>query len=790
MSSVWAHLRGSIADIVPALFVVVGLVAAVTPLRAGFFEGAPYEAAALVSIVAVVVAAAGARSLPTAVNLVVGLVAGTLVLMVVLAAPPSVVGAPGDPGPIQVWRDVATGWSNLLAAPVPIEMSAQLLALPLALCWAAAYLSVVLVRSVPFSMVSALPLIVATVVLLLVGPSSLSVIAGGVIAASILAHVAVRAARAGIQADVEPVDEPGATTAVSLWRFALRSFAFVGVPALAVATLAGAGLAFVAAGDPVRTDLHDPAGIQVRDELTPLSRLRGQLLRQSADQLFTIQFDGASSLDPSELDRVRVATLEQYDGALWTSTGVFVPVVRRVRAPDQTDRPTVEVDAEVVLNPEYESSYLPITGHLRLVDGEALGLNEGSDTLVTGLEPGSSLTVSFTAAIPTGPRPTDIGRAEPPIGAGDARNLSDLTIPPSFDEFEAELVADVSDPVERLFALEGAMRSEENFGYSFDEAYSGHSLPLLATYLSREPIGGFDLARQGYGEQGAAAFTLLARRLNIPARVAVGYLLPNPQAAINGDPIQVTTDDAHAWTEVFLDGEWVTFDPTNRELDASVELDPSVVTPDDDAATEEGEIVRPPPPPPPEPETSSFPWRPILVALGVLVLVFAARIAKFIRRRLRHRGPPARQVVGAWRELRDRLRDLGVPVTSSSTPRDVAGVIADQHVLANEPERFAQIHDIALFSPYEPDAELASEAWASSTRLARVASSSRPMGRRLLGGLDPRSLRPPPRGRPTERTAEDDDVPRRGPVDDVASPEVDRPSAEDDDETVMMEVSS
>lgn len=66
-------------------------------------------------------------------------------------------------------------------------------------------------------------------------------------------------------------------------------------------------------------------------------------------------------------------------------------------------------------------------------------------------------------------------------------------------------------------------------------------------------------AKVGYCEQYASAMGILARAAGLPARVAIGYTA----GFQSGDYRSITTQDAHAWVEVFFPGEgWVTFDPT------------------------------------------------------------------------------------------------------------------------------------------------------------------------------------------------------------------------------------
>ncbi|GLZ29777.1 hypothetical protein Lesp02_19670 [Lentzea sp. NBRC 105346] len=63
----------------------------------------------------------------------------------------------------------------------------------------------------------------------------------------------------------------------------------------------------------------------------------------------------------------------------------------------------------------------------------------------------------------------------------------------------------------------------------------------------------------GYCEQYASAMAVLARQVGMPARVALGFTA----GYVDGDQRVITSEDAHAWVEIFFAGYgWVTFDPT------------------------------------------------------------------------------------------------------------------------------------------------------------------------------------------------------------------------------------
>ena len=80
--------------------------------------------------------------------------------------------------------------------------------------------------------------------------------------------------------------------------------------------------------------------------------------------------------------------------------------------------------------------------------------------------------------------------------------------------------------------------------------------------FGQNSIDGFLLkSRQGYCEHYAASFVFLMRAAGVPARVVAGYL--GGELNPFEDYISVRQMDAHAWSEVWLEGRgWVRYDPT------------------------------------------------------------------------------------------------------------------------------------------------------------------------------------------------------------------------------------
>lgn len=68
-------------------------------------------------------------------------------------------------------------------------------------------------------------------------------------------------------------------------------------------------------------------------------------------------------------------------------------------------------------------------------------------------------------------------------------------------------------------------------------------------------------SRQGFCEHYASSFVMLMRYVGIPARIVVGY--QGGQLSLDGETWEVRQLDAHAWAEVYLNNQWVRYDPTS-----------------------------------------------------------------------------------------------------------------------------------------------------------------------------------------------------------------------------------
>lgn len=256
-------------------------------------------------------------------------------------------------------------------------------------------------------------------------------------------------------------------------------------------------------------------------------------------------------VDGEPVEYLRGAVLDRYELRVWSSTQSSNLVVVPAATPE--DQSTTHI----------ELSRAALTGHTPdprwFVPHDACNLHTPSGQVAIdplgGLHPdppNNAREVSFarpghgtcTAALPLSavPNPNDLGVAGKI--RGDLRTIA------------REWTRDATTPRE---ALEAIARELARYPYSLDDRLESHVDPVLEFLQTRHG---------GHCELFASAMALLARTLEIPTRLAVGYHVDevNP---ITGMSV-VRDRNAHTWVEAWVDGSWQTFDPTpSVELQAS-----------------------------------------------------------------------------------------------------------------------------------------------------------------------------------------------------------------------------
>ncbi|WP_448623864.1 transglutaminase family protein [Geodermatophilus sp. URMC 64] len=428
------------------------------------------------------------------------------------------------------------------------------------------------------------------------------------------------------------------------------------------------------------------SGSSTGTSLDPVAELRGELTLPEAINLLRVD---ASVEDPGYL---RVVSLDQYDGdegwSLSNLDGEQSIADDDRLAPLPDGEPGRQMTATIT-SVGHSDRFLPLLTSPLTVSVAGDGDRNWRFDPATGTVFGRNVTTAGLTYRVTArqPQPSAELLAQSPAlprnNPVQARYTDLPLLNPTVVDLVRQLTADAVTPYERVRAIHAFLTDRSNgFVYSLSTA-PGTSGDDLADFLR---------LRRGYCEQYAGAMAVMVRSAGVPARVALGY---TPGSA-NGDGTRViTSDDAHAWVEVYFAGlGWVPFDPTPISVDRRVELPwaPRADTPQpsDPAASASAPLPSAPAAPTREldrddqfvplnlPQEQTAPWlRPVLIGGGVAVLVLALLATPAVLRALQRRrrladGAPA----ALWDELAATARDLGVPLHPAQTPRQTARQLA------------------------------------------------------------------------------------------------------------------
>lgn len=508
------------------------------------------------------------------------------------------------------------------------------------------------------------------------------------------------------------------------------------------------------------------------DYTSPLAQFRGYVKDEADTTLLTV--DGAR---PGE--RVTLAAMDEYDREVYLVAGG-----------DDKDSPSgaflrtaadVDLDGEVpgtrtatFTMGTYDRVWMPSLGtrttrvsprgegSARIA--ENLYRNASSGTLVdrAGLHEGDAYSVTYVPY--SDPTPAQRDRLR--FGEIDLPPLPPLD--PKVRARAQEWMGDARTDYGRMQNLTAHIKSTAAFTHGLEgetTSAPGHSEFRLLSMLEDVGFDEDDPAASPTGligdqEQLATLTAVLARSAGIPARVVMGFTVPDGEG-----PVSVTGDDVTAWVEVYFQGRgWVRFDPTPED-------DKNLTQPEEVEVDQPKPQVAQPPPPPVEPprlppamtgdagdrpdpvEPPLSTWTLIGLAVAVPLLVVAVVLGAIVgvkalrRRRRRLRGMAHERIGGGWSEILDRSTDLGHAPPRRATRQEIAADLGAAFPTADLP-LLARRADQGVFGPEDMAPEAVEEYW------DRVAASRRAMGgdrsrfRRFLAAISLRSLRP---GRYTRR---------------------------------------
>ncbi|KUO22985.1 transglutaminase family protein [Streptomyces dysideae] len=516
----------------------------------------------------------------------------------------------------------------------------------------------------------------------------------------------------------------------------------IGVVALGIALAVPLALPAMNGG------LLDPAGTGVGggggsggtiSAVNPLVSLRDNLNTDEDREVMSLR---TTTDDISNL-YLRIVSLDDFDGTTWK------PSRRNIVAVPEGEFPTpiglgadvrrTEFDTRISAADWYAQDWLPMPYPPSGVNIEGNWRYEPLGMTLVGDHDQNTRGATYTVrSLDVRPTAEQLSSApEPPAAL--KREYTDL--PDSLPAVVASTAREITDGATTHY--EQAVKLQEYFavtgGFQYDtDVQVGRDSQAVARFLRD---------KQGFCVHFSFAMAAMARSLDIPARVAVGFAPGTPQ----GDQtVSVGLRDAHAWPELYFEGVgWTRFEPTpTRGSVPSYTLPdtpgsalPSPVQPSQSASTAPSAA-------PSASESCTAQQRRldgcasespqaalttggggpkwyvvlawVLGGLAALAIPLAPMLLRLRTRALRlgahgrTEADAARHTLAVWQELTDMAWDFGIAPDDSQTPRKAAARIVRLGRL--DPAAAAAVHRVAdaveqvLYAPRpQPAAGLAED---------------------------------------------------------------------------------
>ena len=501
---------------------------------------------------------------------------------------------------------------------------------------------------------------------------------------------------------------------------------------------------------------------------SPLIDMKPQLQVDPPVQVFTVKAQGGTGA------YWRLTSLESFDGRQWSHNASYESVDGDLNFGVGAGVPTAGLDQTYNItnldrfwaDSDTQRFWLPAAYAPVEFDVGDIRADSASGSVITKEESATGLSYSVHSERP---QPTDAqlqaATAAPPESVNAYLALPEL--PERIVTLANDITTGAVTPYDKAKAIESYLLT---FTYN-EDVQMNHSTNYLEQFL-------FDV-QEGYCEQFAAAYAVLGRVVGLPTRVAVGFTPGEYDDATQ--TYTVTTDNAHAWPEVYFDGiGWIAFEPTPRTDEGGPDGGITPPPPEDETAAPtttttvppaEGETPPPPPPPPdnapstttttsaeqqtpPPPDQDDVPptssgrnWTPFLVLLATAGIfaayIFGVPALKKRRRAQRLNAPDMRdRVSGAWDEVSDRLLERNITRPKTLTNTEFAGALEGQYgpAFADDLSALGLQQSAASFAPSDPSSEQADLAWGAADRISTELETDTTPVRRWLYRLDPRPL--------------------------------------------------
>jgi len=487
----------------------------------------------------------------------------------------------------------------------------------------------------------------------------------------------------------------------------------------------------------------------------PMASLRRDLISNNHVPLLDVTTDAP---DPSYL---RTTVLDNFDGAAWTPGHRDLPEtnVAQGRLPDPSGisptTPGTTSTWNLQTTADFVTSWLPapyLTRDIAVDEGNWRYDIRTLDLAATDDDPPVPVSYRLTGFAPA----YDPAKLDAASVAPDSIRIPMTKVPrltETVTRIAREVTASGRTDYAKVVLLQNWFRNDGGFTYSLAPG-AGDGMNELERFITSDKIG--------YCQQFAAAMAVMVRALGIPARVVVGFLDPEK---VGEDQYRYTSDDLHAWPEVFFRGSgWVRFEPTPslRSGTAPSWTRGNTTGPTPTVPSASPSIATPVPTPTRKPtetntsSTGSGPSATSVVRLVVVLLLLAALVVPALLRRAQRRRRFARvgdarvEVENLWRELRATAFDLQMPWPDGRSPRTAARMIC--HRVNAGPDdadalsRFVGVLEQARYrDQFQLDDDTRDRCRETATSWIRVLVAAAPPRRARIARFLPRSVLDPRR---------------------------------------------